>query len=76
MAKSGEVFYGRSEGGQNAKGGVGRRTAEGRKFLLLFRSARFTLLFLIIVLYDDNLRINSIETKTKSIFALTLSTYK
>ena len=44
MAKSGEVFYGqlvyRSEGGWTAEGGVGRRKADGRKFLLLFRTAQ------------------------------------
>ena len=38
-----EVFYGwsvrRSEGSRTAKGIVGQRTADGRKFLLLFRTA-------------------------------------
>ena len=39
-----EVFYGRSirpsKGSRMAKGIVGWRTADGRKFLLLFRTAR------------------------------------
>ena len=42
---SGEVFYGRlvgrSEGSRTAKGIVGRRMADGLKFLLLFRTALF-----------------------------------
>ena len=42
-AMSGEVFYGRTvrqlEGSRTAKGIVGRRTADERKFLLLFRTA-------------------------------------
>ena len=44
-AMSREVFYGRSvrrsEGSRTAKGIVRRRTADGRKFLLLFRTAQF-----------------------------------
>ena len=40
-----EVFYGRSvrrsEGSRTAKGIVGRRMADGRKFLLLFRTTHF-----------------------------------
>ena len=51
-AMSGEVFYGRKvrrlEGSRTAKGIVGRqtadggrRTADGRKLLLLFRTALF-----------------------------------
>ena len=42
-AMSREVVYGwsvrRSEGSRTAKGIVGRRTVDGRKFLLLFRTA-------------------------------------
>ena len=38
-AMSGEVFYGRSVGSRTAEGRVGRRTADGRKFLLIFRTA-------------------------------------
>ena len=45
---SGEVFYGRSvrqsEGSWTAKGIVGQRSADGRKFLLLFRTTLSTLL--------------------------------
>ena len=41
---SGEVFYGRtvhkSEGSRTAKSIVGRRMADGQKFLLLFRTAQ------------------------------------
>ena len=48
-AMSREVFYGRtvcrSEGSRTAKGIVGRRTAVGRKFLLLFRTAPYFVLF-------------------------------
>ena len=55
-AMSGEVFYGRtvrrSEGSRMAKGIVGRQTADGRKFLLLFKTARIT---------NTNVSFNSIK---------------